>query len=74
MCVMRKGDVVLVYAYPDKQLERIVWEERETYVLVCRQEIYEEAIRTGAEPISSMGFPKEDVLLVSHTNDHSRVK
>ena len=65
--VVQRGDIVLVRAYPDKQLERVVWEEHETYVLVCRQEMYEEAIRTGEEPKSSMGFPKEDVLLVSHS-------
>ena len=62
---MQRGDIVLVNAYPDKKLDRVVWDEHETYVLVCRQEVYEEAIRTGGEPTSSMGFPKEDVLLVS---------
>ena len=61
---MRRGDEVIVRAYPDKRLRRILWEEHETYVLVCRPEMYEEAILQKSEPVSTMGFPKEDVLEV----------
>lgn len=65
---MQRGDIVIVRAYPNKQLERVVWEEHKTYVLVCRSEIYIEAIKQGVEPESSMGFPTEDVMVVSDNN------
>ena len=59
---MQRGDTVIVRGYPNQRLERIVWEEHATYVLVCRKEIYQEAMNQGSEPSSTMGFPKEDVL------------
>lgn len=61
---MQRGDVVVVRAYPNKQLERVVWEEHKSYVLVCRPEVYDEAVKQGVEPESWMGFPKEDVMVV----------
>ncbi|MEK7280749.1 MAG: hypothetical protein AAB037_00145 [Chloroflexota bacterium] len=60
---MNRGDVVRVRAYPDKVLERIVWEEGETYVIVCRPEVYKEAVKSNI-PTGFMGFPKEDVMVV----------
>ena len=60
---MQKGDLVIVHAYPDEFLERIVWEEFPSYVEVCRQEVFEQAIISGTTPISVMGFPKEDVIV-----------
>lgn len=64
---MQRGDHIVVRGYPDKRLERIVWDEYDSYVLVCRKEIYEEALFLGGDPRSTMGFPKEDVLVVSGT-------
>lgn len=61
---MQRGDHIIVRGYPDKRLERIVWDEYDTYVLVCRKEIYEEALIRGDNPTATMGFPKEDVLEV----------
>ena len=61
--MLKRGDSVLVHAYPDEWLERVVWEGYPSYVLVCRQAIYDEAIATGCEPQSSMGFPIEDIQL-----------
>lgn len=58
---MNRGDLVTVKAYPDKLLERIVWQEYETYVDVVRPEVYAKAISEGTEPESAMGFPTEDV-------------
>lgn len=58
---MERGTAVLVRVYPDKTVERVVWEEKKTYIIVCRREVYDAAIRSGKEPDSSMGFPKEDV-------------
>jgi len=60
---MEKGQWVLVKAFPDKTLERIVWEENRTYVVVCRPEVYGQAIALRAEPVVVMGFPKEDVMV-----------
>ena len=67
---MKRGDVVLVKAYPNKQLERIVWEVHASYVLVCRAEVFADAIERRCEPESTMGFPQEDVVQVPplHTN------
>lgn len=60
---MQRGDVVTVMAYPNKSLERIVWEVHGTYVLVCRLDIYQEAIGSDEDPESTMGFPIEDVQM-----------
>lgn len=59
---MTKGQRVIVRAFSNKVLNRVVWEEAQTYVVVCRPEVYEEAVRTG-EPTSVMAFPKEDVSI-----------
>ena len=64
---MQRGDAVTVRSYPNNHLERVVWEVHDTYVLVCRREIYEQAVEFGAEPESSMGFPKEDVAVKLNT-------
>lgn len=61
---MKKGQRVLVKAFPDIILERIVWEEGETYVAVCRPEIFEEIKNQDGLPNSVMGFPKEDIIKV----------
>jgi hypothetical protein len=61
---MNRGQRVLVRAYPDKTLERIVWQECETYVIVCRPEVYESVARLDTLPDCAMGFPKEDVTVV----------
>ena len=63
---MRRGDNVLVRVYPNGTVERIVWDERNTYIMCCRREIYEDAIARGVEPESTMGFPKEDVKLAKN--------
>ena len=59
---MQRGDIVLVRAYPDKVLERKVIEVGETYIAVCRPEVYEEALFQGWGGNLIMGFPKEDVV------------
>lgn len=59
---MKKGESVRVRVYPDKVVQRIVWEERETYVVLCRPEIYKSAIQKSQEPEVTMGFPKEDII------------
>ena len=60
---MQRGDVVLVRAYPDKVLERKVIEVGETYIAVCRPDVYEQALNEGWTGNLVMGFPKEDVVL-----------
>jgi len=51
-----------VIAYPNKVVERVVLEEKETYVLCCRKEIFEDIQREGDLSESYMGFPKESIL------------
>ena len=66
-CKMNRGQRVLVRAFPNETLERIVWEESGTYVVVCRPEIYKETVLVGkSEPLSVMGFPKEDILTAEY--------
>jgi len=59
---MVKGQRVWVRAYPNKKLERVVVGEEDTYILVCRPEVYEEVTGSGISLDLVMGFPKEDVL------------
>ena len=61
---MKKGDWVVVRGYPNTRLQRVVWSSHETYVLVCRPDVYEAAITKGHDPSDTMGFPIEDVLEV----------
>ena len=62
---MEKGEKILVRSYPDKILERIFLEDHGTYALVCRQEVYEEARKSGSEPKALMGFPIEDIMALN---------
>lgn len=43
-----KGQRILVRAFANEILERIVWEEVKTYVAVCRPEVYED-IKTSTD-------------------------
>ncbi len=61
---MKKGQRILVKAFPDITLERIIWEEGKTYVAVCRPEIFEEIKNQAGLPNEIMGFPKEDIIKV----------
>jgi hypothetical protein len=61
---MKKGQRILVKAYPNETLERIVWEEGKTYVAVCRPEVYEHIKGFVGLPDLVMGFPKDDVVMV----------
>ena len=61
---MKKGQKILVKAFPDVTLERIVWEEGKTYVAVCRPEVFDEIKDQNDLPKSVMGFPKEDVIKI----------
>jgi hypothetical protein len=62
--ILSKGQRVLVRAYPDRRLERIVLREEKTYVLVCRPEVYHKVKELDSLSDDVMGFPKEDVLEV----------
>lgn len=61
---MKKGQRILVKAYPDVVLERIVWEVGNTYVAVCRPEMFDKIKGSTGLPEQIMGFPKEDVVSV----------
>jgi len=59
---LTRGQIIQVIAYPNKVVERVVLEEKETYVLCCRKEIFEDIQREGDLSESYMGFPKESIL------------
>ena len=59
---MEKGQRILVRAYPDKELERVVLEDADTYILVCRPEVYESIKDDRTLSSYVMGFPKKDVI------------
>lgn len=61
---MQRGDRVRVQAYPNVVLERRVLEVGQSYVLVCREEVYREVEGETGLPDQAMGFPIEDVSLV----------
>ncbi len=60
---MERGQLIRIRAYPDKELERVVLEVKDTYVLVCRPEVYPEIAGADSLPDCVMGFPKEDVIV-----------
>jgi hypothetical protein len=64
LVLMKKGQRILIKAYPDRTLERIVWEEGKTYIAVCRPEVYEDIKTLNGLPEQIMGFPKEDIVMV----------
>ena len=68
---MKRGDSVRVRAYPDKVLARVVWEVEKTYVVVCRPEVYKQAVASGTEPEVFMGFPNEDVEPATETETNA---
>lgn len=59
---MKRGQLVKVKAYPNKELVRVVLEEHDTYVLVCRPEVYEGVKDFDIPPDFGMGFPKKDII------------
>lgn len=61
---MKRGQRILVKAFQNEILERVVWEEGKTYVAVCRPEVYEDIKNSSGLPEQIMGFPKEDVIKV----------
>lgn len=61
---MKKGQRILVRAFPNIELERIIWEVGNTYVAVCRPEVYDDVKNLSGLPKQIMGFPKEDVVRV----------
>ena len=68
---MERGQRVLVRAYPNKELERVVLEEAGTYILVCRPEVYESIKDDETLPNSAMGFPKKDVISLLEPSEES---
>jgi hypothetical protein len=61
---MNIGTKVMVKAYPNKELERLVLKEAKSYILVCREEVFKDALIHGDSYPNVMGFPKEDVRVV----------
>ena len=67
---MERGDVILVRAYPDKLLERVVLDVARTYVVACRPEMYEHLADARGLPDAAMGFPIGDVVEVRGKMEH----
>lgn len=59
------GDEVLLLAYRGEKLRRRVWQDFGRGVAICSEASYQEAIRTGIEPLC-VGWPREDVLELLH--------
>ena len=62
---MKRGQLIKVRLYPDKEVERVVLQEYGTYILVCRHDVYQEFLKSGIFPEAVMGIPREDVVGVS---------
>lgn len=61
---MNKGEPVLVRDYRGRFVQRIVWDQFGTSIVVCRASDYENWTQTGWEP-KLTGFPYEDITLVA---------
>jgi hypothetical protein len=59
-----RGDIVLVRAYGDQPLERVVWDTGKGKVYISRPDLIEQCERQEAWPI---GFPIEDVFAFDST-------
>lgn len=58
---MERGDKVIVKAYKGEPLVRVVWEENNGGLLLCREEEFKEAEHDKRDAIGS-GFPECDVF------------
>ncbi len=68
MSELTRGTVVTVVALRGVRLQRRVWEDVGSGVLVCSEEDYRRALRLGEEP-QAAGFPKQDVLILGEHGD-----
>jgi hypothetical protein len=55
-----KGDKVIVRAFRNKALVRIVWEVASDVVFICSEENYK-TLASGKEGLLPVGFPREFV-------------
>ena len=59
---MERGAVITVHGFRGRLLTRRVWGESGSHgVLVCSEDEYQHAMRTGEEPLWA-GFPRSDVV------------
>jgi hypothetical protein len=65
---MECGDVVEVVVYGGKRVTARVWGVAGAGVLICSEEEYREALKSGSEPPYA-GFPQEDVTLLRKSDD-----
>jgi hypothetical protein len=61
--VIERGRQVLIKAYGEQQLQRIVWADVGKGLLLTTEREYNRAIKENTEPIS-VGFPKDDLIRV----------
>lgn len=59
---MKRGQRINVRLFGGKIVERIVWKDVGRGVLLCTAESFEEAERTGTEPVT-VGFSKETLIV-----------
>ncbi len=64
---MQRGDLAGVRLYGGENVVRRVWEDLGKAVLLCSQEAYDRASKTGEEPVW-VGFPRHDVQPISRTD------
>ncbi len=58
---MERGSKITVVGYRGIEMDRRVWDVADPGVLVCAEDEYQKAVRTGQEPPYS-GFPIRDVV------------
>ena len=59
--MMKAGQKIRVKAYGGEELVRVVLEEGDSYVVICREEEFIKAKSTGRTP-QGVGFSKEFVI------------
>lgn len=57
---MERGELVRVRVYSGEVVPRRVWQDVGRGVLLCTEDGYERAIKTGREPVC-VGFPRDDI-------------
>ena len=60
---MNRGDRVLVRVYGGDTVRRRIWRVTDFGVAICTDARYEEAVRTGEEPLT-VGFRREYIVEV----------
>ena len=59
--VFRRGDVVLLNAFPAQVIQRVVWDDLGDVLTICREDEYNAALKADRKAIT-VGFKKSYVV------------